>query len=122
MEFPGCSSQELFARDFCREFVFPVAFELFCHAAIMRASSRTGVSHTLWVLQEPQLSLSLSLCNFMITAIMIVIGITKINFKVQVRKCCSILKPAEIIAAAHFVVPVHRSNAFSLIQVNKIIN
>lgn len=66
MEFPGCSSQELFARDFCREFVFPVAFELFCNAAKRRASGRTGVSHTLCVLQEPQLSLSLSLCNCII--------------------------------------------------------
>lgn len=53
---------------------------------------------------------------------MIVIGITKITFKVQVRKCCSILKPAEIIAAAHFVVPVHKFNAFSLIHMNKIMN
>lgn len=66
MEFPGCSPWELCGRDFCREFVFPVAFELFCHAAIMRTSSRTGICHTLWVLQEHQLSLSLSLCNCMI--------------------------------------------------------
>lgn len=33
---------------------------------------------------------------------MIVVSITKIIFKVQVRKFCSVLKPAETIAAAHF--------------------
>lgn len=53
---------------------------------------------------------------------MIVIGITKVVFQVQVGKCCSILKPAETIAATHFVVPGHRFNAFSLIHINKVIH
>lgn len=76
-ESPGHSSRDCtagrqqrrsgyFAGDFCREFVFLVAFDLFWLADILRASSRPGVSHAPWALREPWLVWSLSLCDCII--------------------------------------------------------